>query len=282
MTPTLAARAAELRAEAGLPALPAATPDEVVAATLEELAGRLRTVQADTKALMEQRFADVAHDLKGPLTSLLLTLEAGGTTPDEGGVRKLLLDALRDTVRLDALLDNLRVEAWLQRGVDAREPLRPLDLTAVVRRVVQRIESAGNAAGIVVAGAWPDEPTWVAGRAAYAEQAVLNLALHALERADRHVSVSLVGDAEGFVLRAMDDGPAAPAADLERCRDPLPVDIRGADRRARRGLAILATVCDRHGWTLRFTVPEGMGLDAMITGPVCAAPPRSDSGSRVG
>lgn len=252
-------------------------------AILDRAHTRIRT---DAQLLLEQReglerhLANIAHDLRTPLTSLQVALEYAADATVEPSVREVLTSALGDTVYLAALTNNLRLASQLRTGWDPTAQVAAIDLAELVTRISARAQMLARRRRIALAASVPDEPVRVVCNAVAAEQAFSNVIDNAVAHGDigGHVAIvlSLGDDGASFLLEVRDDGPGVAPRELPRLGERT---FRSDEARARDphghglGLAISAEVCERFGWSLRFASLEPRGLLVTIGGKVHETPP---------
>lgn len=239
------------------------------------LIGAHTRIEADAHALrerqqaLERHLAEVAHDLRTPIASMLLALQEVDASSPADLDRAGLIRALSDAESMSALIDNLHQGTRLRQGFDLRE--ERADLAEIVARLEVRFAALGRLSGVEVAAARPDEPVWVACSPALAERAVANLVHNAVRhgRVDGHVAIVLSAEAERFALRVVDDGPGLPVearASLAHATfDPDPSRPRDGGL----GTVITAEVARRAGWELRYEAGDP-GLEVVIEGPVAS------------
>lgn len=232
-----------------------------------------RTTLEERNRALEEHLAGIAHDLRTPLASLLLSLE---TVADEaeGPLHDAARRALSDAVYLSTLVDNLHQGARLRHELDVTAG--QVELTALVARVTHRFVILGRHAGVEVASHSPDAPVWVACTPALAERAIGNLVHNAVQhqRGEGHVALILqVDEAAGrFTMVVDDDGPGLP----EELLASLNVESFRTDAARQRGpglgMVIAAEIARRAGWTLTWRPLEPHGTRACISGPVAEPP----------
>ena len=222
---------------------------------------------------LEEHLAGIAHDLRTPLSSLLLSLEAVADEA-EGPLRDQARRALSDTVYLSTLVDNLHQAARLRHDFDVASG--QVELGELVARIAQRFAILGRHAGVSVALHRPDGPVWVGCTPAFAERAIGNLVQNAVQhqRGEGHVALVLHADpaAGTFTLTVDDDGPGLPA-DLRAS-----LDLEGFRTDAARargpglGMVIAAEISRRAGWRLAWHPLQPRGTRAQLAGPLGAPP----------
>ena len=216
--------------------------------------------------------ANTTHDVMIPLTVLLghLSNLRQRLGRGDGADDAQLLGAIQEAQYLASLIHNLGAAAKLESG----EPLverHPVELGALVERVVERHRPVADPAGIAVEFGIPERPIVVEGDETLIEQAVSNLVHNAVRynRSGGHVAVLLEESPAGFRLRVMDDGPGVPEAELQRLVERRQ---RGDEARQRHpyglglGLHIAHDVVERHGFQMTLGRSEHGGLEATISG----------------
>ena len=145
-----------------------------------------------------ERFAaDVAHEIKNPLSSIRSAIETLRRVEDPQAQRRLLAIIAEDVIRLDRLISDIsdasRVDAELSRAASA-----PVNVVAILRLLAEIDEATRPEGGVRLEVAAPEGP----------------LLVQAVE--DRLVQVlrNLIGNAHSFspaggrvVLRAREAGP---------------------------------------------------------------------------
>ena len=158
---------------------------------------------------LQRHLADVAHDLKTPISSLHIALEQAIDGNRDAAVGQLLSSALDDTVYLAALTSNLRLASEMREGWDPSASGATVDLTEVVDRVVTRAQFFARRKGIALEVAVPDGATRAGCDPVAAEQAISNVVENSVTHGEsgEHVAVLLERRGEGFTLTVVDDGP---------------------------------------------------------------------------
>ncbi|MBX5482811.1 MAG: HAMP domain-containing histidine kinase [Myxococcaceae bacterium] len=235
----------------------------------------------DRNRKLESNLADVAHDLKTPLSAVQLALESlAGTRRDVHATESVQQTARRcldDCVYLAEMIDNLRVGSPLAEGVEPDEEGARAELGEIVGQVVRRLRPLGRWRGVELDRAEAGRQVWVACRSLALERVVDNLVANAVRhgRPGDHVAVLLEVVGSEFRLTVLDDGPGLPEEELA-VLGKRGFRGWGADQRAPHGtglgLAIVTEVCRRCGWTLSFEANQPSGLRVEVRGPLAAPP----------
>jgi len=228
----------------------------------------LMDVQAREQAL-RGFVANTTHDVAIPLTVLqghLAELDRELAAPPQ---RERVRAAMQEAHYMASLLRNLATATTLDEP-NAPIVSSPVDLSALVERVVARHRPVARTAGVELNAAVPDPALVVPSDHTLLEQALSNLVDNAIRynRAGGHVAVLLDRTGDGFVLSVTDDGPGVTDEELAQLTTRW---FRGSEARTRRpdghglGLAITAEACRRLGLSLTFTRPAETGLRAEIS-----------------
>lgn len=205
---------------------------------------------------LQQRFerdtrfaADVGHELRSPLTTLVGSVELlerdRGRLPDRAAQAVDLIAG--DLTRLQSLLNNLVHLAKTDAGIDL-ENASILNLAEMIGQVLARCEHSLDLLNVLGSGK-------VRGDKVLLEQALTNL----IDNADRHgdgLSAVSVGSDENMLLILIDDnGPGVPKEDRERIFDRFATSrsSRGASSGTGLGLALASQTFSAHGGALWYT-----------------------------
>jgi len=203
------------------------------------------------EAARRQMVAAVSHDLRTPLASLRLLVEAIDDGVVEGETRERYLREMRTHVEtLTALIDDLfelsRIEAgeisWTMERVELS---RLIDETVAAMRVPAEARGVTLAAELPTGGVVP-----VRANAEKLQRVLLNLIQNAIRHtpADGSVTVRARTAPEGVEIEVADDGEGIPAGEGERVFEAF---YRGDEARsedgAGLGLAISRAIVEAHG-----------------------------------
>lgn len=249
---TLADAADELGRNINRPPLAETGPTEVVSA-----ARAFNTMQSRLAAYLRERtqvLAAMSHDLKTPITRLRLRAEL----LDDAPLRAKFDHDLREMeAMVAAALDFLR-------GMDNGEPVRPVDVMALLDSLQSDLRETGGTVSIsgTAAGPYPGRP-----------QALKRGLVNLLENAIKYggsARVIIDDSAERLQISILDDGPGLPPDQLEKVFEPF-YRVEGSRNRdtggTGLGLAIAKSVMDLHGGRIVLGNRAEGGLAAVVTLP---------------
>jgi two-component system sensor histidine kinase ResE len=230
--------------------------------------------------LRRELLVDVSHELRTPLTSIQGFVEAlrDGIVEDEETRERYLATIHEEVVRLSRLIRDLLDLSLMQAGHTAWA-LAPVDVGAVVKRVVSRLSPEANAKGLTIALSVSTNLPPVLANEGRIEQAVENLLSNAVKftPAGGQIEVATTGQGAEVKVSVRDTGPGIPAEDLPRIWERF---YRVEKSRARLhggaglGLAIVKQIVEAHGGTVAAESRPGAGSVFSFTLPT--------SGSRRG
>ncbi|MEJ5914139.1 MtrAB system histidine kinase MtrB [Pseudokineococcus sp. 1T1Z-3] len=235
--------------------------------TFNEMATSLQrqiTQLAELSRLQQRFVSDVSHELRTPLTTMRMAGEVlhearEDLDPAARRSAELLVTQLD---RFEALLADLLEMSRFDAGAAAVEP-EPVDLAALVARVVEHAEPVADAQGVHVGVRLPAEPVTAEVEATRVERVVRNLVLNAVEHAEgRPVQVTLAADEASVAVLVRDHGVGLRPQDAERVFDRF---WRADPARARTtggsglGLSIASEDARLHGGRLEVVGRPGEG-----------------------
>ncbi len=214
-----------------------------------------------------QFVADASHELRAPLSSIILTLDAwhdGLLSPNE---QVEAVDHLRDETRrlsrmVEQLLDLSRIES-------GRHPisLGPTDAAAVAGKVVQAL--TGQPGAVIRIDIPPDLPQVVADQDAL-HRVIRNLLDNArrFTAADGSISVWARVEGERVRIGVTDNGRGIPAQAVDRIWERFSRAEReraGGDIGTGLGLAIVKALAEAMGGDVGLTSKEGAGTTVWVS-----------------
>ncbi len=192
----------------------------------DELGDLTRALQAMTDALSErmdaiERFAaDVAHEIRNPLTSIRSAVETLDLVTDAAARQRLFGILKQDVSRLDRLITDISNASRLDAELSRDEP-RSFDLGRLLGEIVSLHADDGRPgeprAAVVFRGPEMADPILVMGREGPLSQVFRNLIENARSFSPENgtVRVSLGRQGRRAVVSVEDDGPGIPADNLE-------------------------------------------------------------------
>lgn len=225
-------------------------PDEI-----GYLSGALRRM---TEALydridaIEMFAADVAHEIKNPLTSLRSAVETLRLAKDDAARERLLKVIEKDVGRLDRLVTDITNASRLDAEL-VREEMESFDMCELVANLVEFNQYKAADKNREIRAVLPDKPVQVHGLEGRIAQVVVNLISNAIsftpENGKIDVSVRKV-PGERVLVTVEDHGPGIPDENLasvfERFYSERP-DHEEFGNHSGLGLAISRQIVDAHG-----------------------------------
>lgn len=238
--------------------VPIAGRDEVarLGASFNEMAGRLQATadrQRELDTLRRNLIAWTSHDLRTPLTSIRVRVEAlnDGLITAPGDAGRYYGAILSDVMALNSLIDDLFELAQLEAGGPALERA-PTMLADLVSDCLESFAAPAAQRGIALAG----DVDATIGPLSLSAGKIGRVLNNLVENALRHtppggrVYVRAQTEAEGVLVTVEDSGPGFDAADLPHVFEQF---YRGEQSRSRAtgsaglGLAIARGIIQAHG-----------------------------------
>jgi two-component system sensor histidine kinase ChvG len=268
--------------------------DEIghLSAALRDMTGSLyNRIEA-----IESFAADVAHELKNPLTSLRSAVETLPIAKTDSA-RTRLHDVIKhDVRRLDRLITDISDASRLDAEL-ARADAAPVDLVRLLEAVVALAQQTSRDEGVVISldvapsasGGKDKSDYFVLGHDSRLGQVVNNLVDNARSFSEHGGSVRLAlrpgrnfgrsGHPEdGAEIVVDDDGPGVPAHSLEKIFERFYTDrpAHGFGQNSGLGLSISRQIVEAHGgkiWALnrleatgpQSEIDESFGFDGALT-----------------
>jgi two-component system sensor histidine kinase ChvG len=218
------------------------------------LSGALREMTAALYARLDaiERFAaDVAHEIKNPLTSLRSAVETLRRAPDGDARDRLMAVIEHDVRRLDRLVTDISNASRLDAEL-AREAMEPVDVGALLETVAAIGAARAETRGATIRAPAPAERLVVRGLETRLGQVFLNLLDNALSFSPRGGVVELraIRGPGGARITVEDEGPGVPEHNLERIFERFhserPAD-EGFGDHSGLGLSISRQIVEAHG-----------------------------------
>lgn len=223
------------------------------------------------RAARRQWIADIAHELRTPLSVLRAEIESlqDGVRPlDQSSVDSLASEA----ARLGRLVDDLHTLSMSELG-GLSYYKEPIPLAEVVSDVLEPQRRAIGERGLALEMKL-DEDATVCADETRLSQVFSNLLQNSLRYTDApgRISVQLRSADDHVIVEWEDSAPGVPAAELSRLTDRL-YRVEASRSRAGGGsglgLAIAKAIVEGHGGTLRARASALGGIAIEITLPAC-------------
>ena len=246
--------------------VPVQGQDEVafLATRFNSAAERIQTLVESQKALLSAHknlLANASHELRSPLARIRMGLELMAPSLDTGATQRAEIS--RSITELDQLIDEILLASRLDSGQTDNEPMEVLDLTGLAAEECSRVHAELIAEAQAPAMLLRGSP-----------RLLRRLLRNLLENARRYSSgdITLALSAGGSaaaplaVIRVNDRGPGVPAAQRERIFEPF-YRLPGASEReggVGLGLALVKSIAERHGGTVRCEDNPGGGASFVV------------------
>ena len=227
----------------------------------DEIGELSHVLAAMTRALSDridaiERFAaDVAHELKNPLTSIRSAVETFPAAKTDQQRERLLGVMRHDVVRIDRLITDIsrasRVDAELARAAAER-----VDVSAFIAEIVELYSAIRREKEVEINYMRPDRPVYVDALRDQLSQVVRNLIDNAMtfSTAGAHVDVTVSlredDNLQWAAITVEDNGPGVPQENLERIFERFYTerpDGAAFGSHSGLGLAIARQIVEAHG-----------------------------------
>ena len=245
--------------------------DEVafLAERFNHAAERIETLMDTQKSLLvshKSLLANASHELRSPLARIRMGLELMG----DGAGSTQRAEISRSISELDQLIDEILLASRLDARQTDAEPFETLDLTGLAAEECARVQAElGTAA--------QTHSLTVQGSPRLLRRLIRNLLENARRYGTGEISLELsqsgMGTQERVVIRVNDRGPGVPVNQRERIFEPF-YRLPGASEReggVGLGLALVKSITERHGGTVRCEDRPGGGASFVVELPVRVA-----------
>lgn len=232
---------------------------------------------ADTDRRQREFLADVAHELRTPITSIdgfASALVDGAARTDED--RREAAETIKEeSDRLCALVSDL--QALTVADLDQEVAREPVDLVECCRDVVHRLERTAGENGVLLRGpADGQEPIVAETNGAHVQTILQNLATNAIRATPAGGTVRITATPAGddVALEVVDTGVGIPADHLPRIFDRMYRVDTARDRASGGtglGLAIVKGLVDALGARIEVQSTPGEGSTFRVLVPMAAA-----------
>jgi signal transduction histidine kinase len=250
--------------------------DEVafLARRFNHAAERIETLMESHKSLL----ANASHELRSPLARIRMGLELMGT--DAASPQRKEIS--RSITELDQLIDEILLASRLDAKQADAEPFETLDLTGLAAEECARVNAELSAeldkapnAGLGLDAS--SHSLTVQGSPRLLRRLIRNLLENARRYSTGDINLELaqtrVGARQLAVVKVHDRGPGVPSGQRERIFEPF-YRLPGASEReggVGLGLALVKSISQRHGGSVRCEARPGGGASFIVELPVAHA-----------
>lgn len=240
--------------------------DEVafLARRFNHAAERIETLMDSHKSLL----ANASHELRSPLARIRMGLELMGV--DMASPQRMEIS--RSINELDQLIDEILLASRLDTRQADAEPFEALDLTGLAAEECSRVNAELQAE--LTTGPDAGHSLTVQGSPRLLRRLIRNLLENARRYSHGDISLELAqtgtGSKQRAVIKVHDRGPGVPAAQRERIFEPF-YRLPGASEReggVGLGLALVKSISERHGGTVRCEDRPGGGASFIVELPI--------------
>lgn len=215
----------------------------------------MTTALSDRMVAIESFAADVAHEIRNPLTSIRSAVETMELVRDDAPRARLLGILKQDVSRLDRLVTDISNASRLDAELGREDP-HPVDLTRLLGDVVHAYEASLKPGEIPVRIIGGEDALFVSGREGPISQVFRNLIDNArsFSPPEGDVRLSLSRSRGQIVGIVEDDGPGMPPENLETVFERFYTSRpKGAafGGNSGLGLSIARQIIEAHGGNIR-------------------------------
>jgi two-component system sensor histidine kinase ChvG len=236
-----------------------------VARAFNELLNTLEERRAENLAFM----ADVGHELKGPVTTILAVADKLPADEENGRDARLRRALSSSSGRMKALLDDFLELARAEAGLPDVEMVK-VPLGSIVRGVVDRF--ADDPRSQLVRAEVTVEEVVVVGSEPHLDRVVRNLVDNAMSFAASRVQVRLEASAGAAVLTVEDDGPGVAPEDRAHIFERFYSRREASGDGTGLGLSMSRAIVEAHGGSIRVVEAEGARFVVRLPTSVASVP----------
>ena len=227
-------------------------------------AERIETLMESHKSLL----ANASHELRSPLARIRMGLELMGV--DMASPQRIEIS--RSITELDQLIDEILLASRLDTKQADAEPFETLDLTGLAAEECSRVNAELQAD--LQTGPHADHSLTLQGSPRLLRRLIRNLLENAKRYTQGDITLELAqtgaGQQQKAVIRVHDRGPGVPAEQRKRIFEPF-YRLPGASEReggVGLGLALVKSISERHGGTVRCEERPGGGASFIVELPM--------------
>ncbi len=231
---------------------------------------REQLVHAEKLAALGVLSAEISHEIKNPLTSVLGFAQLAQKSTDPEDIKDSLQTIERQTRKVREMLDNMLSFTRLEKAQTA-----DVDLTGVVRETLELVRHQLQAHRIRVETVFEAQDPKVRGNASQLQQVVLNLimnAQHAMQPGGGTLRVSIDGDSNGKLRLSVKDTGSGMSEEIKAQLFKPFFTTKPKGKGTGLGLSVSQTIIEQHSGEIRVDSAPGAGTTFTITLPSALAP----------
>lgn len=240
-----------------------------VATAFNQMASEL----AQQEEIRRQLMADVAHELRTPLSILRIDLESmedGLMDPNPDNIRHLQ----REVAYLSNLVEDLRMLSLADAGDLKVEKIR-IELNSLVREMVERQQNAARERKINLTASYFDQEIFVMGDTQRLSQVMINLLSNAIQHTpeEHEIMTRIEKQGQNAIVSVTNTGSWILQEDLNRIFDRFYRVERSRNRDqggSGLGLSIARSLVEAHGGKIWAESMEGKSTTFKISLPAVA------------
>jgi signal transduction histidine kinase len=245
--------------------------DGALTLVLQSRPGERPTVERRSSLVVGWLRAVLGHDLRGPMAVVLASARLARQRGVLDDKRHRSLDRIESAIgRMERMIDDLLDLAMAELGGGIALHMKPVDLEALVRAVLDHLRSTYGDRELELHVTGESLGEWDPERV---RKVISNLALNALEHGrGTPVAVTVDARADPVVLEVHDDGPPLAPGEASRIFEP-PDPRRSYSLPSAQGLGLMIAreVVLAHKGTIEVRSSEESGTDVIVRLPRRAA-----------
>lgn len=226
-------------------------------------------VAEEKMRVLNEFIRDASHDLKTPLSAIMLKVDAINRAKDPDHREQLSIDLKERALHLSDLIDDL----FTLSRIEGREDMtvQSVDFVNIVEETIKSAQSLAEAKGLNFVIDVPDEKMKVFGNTDQLTRVVGNLVSNAVRYTQKgSVTVRLWVDEKGIHFNVKDTGIGIPPEELEnvferfyRTDNARDAQIKGTGL----GLAICKAIVEIYGGVIQVNSVVGIGTEFHVIFP---------------
>jgi len=219
-------------------------------------------MQSEKLASLGQLAAGIAHEIRNPLGIISGSAQTLLKQGDPETQQEMAQYIVEESERINSMINN-----FLSFARPKEPRLQSCNLVNLLSRTLQLIAPQARSRDVDIVQEIPDEPiqTWIDPE--QIQQALMNIALNALEAMPQGGVCSVALSKNGkdrVIIRLSDTGPGIAQKNLSRIFDPF---FTTKDRGTGLGLSIAHTIVENHGGSISVSTGPERGVTFIINLP---------------